>query len=97
MFNFKTPTGMNRRHFMSHMAGASALTGTALALGHSLKLNASEMVKKRKAAILLWMGGGPASIDIWDMKPGTNTGGPFQPIATNGDVQICEHLSLIHI
>ena len=95
MFNFKTPTGMNRRHFMSHMAGASALTGTALALGHSLKLNASEMVKKRKAAILLWMGGGPASIDIWDMKPGTNTGGPFQPIATNGDVQICEHMPMM--
>jgi hypothetical protein len=32
---------------------------------------------------------------MWDMKPGTATGGPFQPIATNGDVQICEHLPMM--
>ncbi len=30
---------------------------------------------------MLWMGGGPATIDIWDLKPGTDTGGPFKPIA----------------
>jgi uncharacterized protein (DUF1501 family) len=93
--NFKTPRGMNRRHFISHLAGASALTGTALALGQTLQANAKSMVRNQKAAILLWMGGGPSSIDLWDMKPGSNTGGPFRPISTNGDVEICEHLPMM--
>ena len=41
------------------------------------------------------MGGGPATIDIWDLKPGAPTGGDFKPIATTGDVQICEHMPLM--
>ncbi len=93
--NHSPPRGMNRRHFMSHLAGASAMVGTALALGQTLRANAATMGKNQKAAILLWMGGGPSSIDLWDMKPGANTGGPFRPIATNGDVQICEHLPMM--
>ena len=90
--NFRTPDGMNRRHFMRHLAGASALAGSALAMGHTLKAHANELAKNRKAAILLWMGGGPSTIDIWDLKPGANTGGEFRPISTNADVQICEHM-----
>ncbi len=91
---FQTPHGMSRRHFMQHMAGASALTGSALALGNTLQTHASTLVKNRKSAILLWMGGGPSTIDIWDMKPGSSTGGPFKPISTAGDVEICEHMSM---
>ena len=41
------------------------------------------------------MGGGPSTIDMWDLKPGQATGGPFRPISTSGDVQICEHLPQI--
>lgn len=93
--NFQTPTGMNRRHFMRHMAGASALAGSALAMGQTLKANATTLSKNRKAAILLWMGGGPSTMDIWDLKPGSSTGGPFKPISTNGDVQICEHMPMM--
>ncbi len=93
--NFRTPNGMDRRHFMRHMAGASAFAGTALALGHTLKANAEVLKKSHKAAIMLWMGGGPSTMDIWDLKPGASTGGPFRPIATNGDVQICEHMPLM--
>lgn len=93
--NHQTPRGMNRRHFMSHLAGASALSGTALAMGQTLRANAKTMVRNQKAAILLWMGGGPSSIDLWDMKPGANTGGPFRPISTNGNVEICEHLPMM--
>jgi hypothetical protein len=87
-----TPRGMSRRHFMKHAAGASALVGSSLAMGHTLRLHASELQKNRKSAILLWMGGGPATIDLWDLKPGASTGGPFKPIRTSGDVEICEHL-----
>lgn len=90
-----TPFGMSRRHFVKHMAGASAMFGSALAMGHSLRVHADELKKNRKSAILLWMSGGPSTIDIWDLKPGAPTGGPFQPISTSGDLQICEHLPLM--
>ena len=71
------------------------MAGTALALGDTLRANATALRKNRKAAILLWMGGGPSTMDIWDLKPGASTGGPFKPIATNGDLQICEHLPMM--
>jgi hypothetical protein len=92
--SFRIPSGMSRRHFLSHMAGASAMTIPALTLGHSLRTHAAELKKNRKAAILLWMSGGPSTIDIWDLKPGTSTGGQFKPISTAGDVQICEHMPM---
>lgn len=91
----RTPQGMSRRHFMKHAVGASAMLGSVLSLGHTLRLNAEELKRNRKSAILLWMGGGPATIDLWDLKPGAPTGGPFKPISTSGDVQICEHLPLV--
>ncbi|MCA9171459.1 MAG: DUF1501 domain-containing protein, partial [Planctomycetales bacterium] len=68
------PTGLNRRHFMQHMAGLSALAAPALSLTHSLRVHADELKRNRKAAILLWMGGGPSTIDLWDLKPGQPTG-----------------------
>ncbi|EMI57458.1 MULTISPECIES: DUF1501 domain-containing protein [Rhodopirellula] len=92
--DLSTPSGMTRRHFMSHLAGSSAAAAAAFSLGNAIQANAAEMKKKRKSAILLWMGGGPATIDIWDLKPGAPTGGPFRPISTTGDMQICEHMPM---
>jgi len=86
------PRGMSRRHFMSHLAGSASVSAAALTLGHSLRTHAAEIKRNRKAAIMLWMGGGPSSMDIWDLKPGANTGGPFKPIRTSGNEQICEHM-----
>ncbi len=90
----KNPTGMSRRHFMKHMAGASAMTIPALTLGQTIRANAQTLKKNNKSAIMLWMSGGPSTMDIWDLKPGAVTGGPFSPISTSGDVQICEHLPM---
>ena len=90
----QTPAGMTRRHFMNHMVGASAMTIPALTLGHSLQTHAAELKKNHKSAIMLWMSGGPSTMDIWDLKPGAPTGGPFRPISTAGDVQICEHMPM---
>ncbi|MHC2069109.1 DUF1501 domain-containing protein [Bremerella sp. T1] len=87
-----TPQGMTRRHFMSHMAGASAMVAPSLMMGSAIQANAQELKKRGKSCIMLWMGGGPSTMDLWDLKPGTNTGGPFRPISTKGDVQISEHL-----
>ena len=90
----QTPTGMSRRHFMQHMAGASALAAPALSMGLSLHAHGQQLRKRRKSAIMLWMNGGPATIDIWDLKPGAPTGGPFTPIATTGNAQISEHMPM---
>ena len=91
-FNALTPRGMTRRHFLGHLAAASALAPSAAALAQSLRANSQSLKRRHKAAILLWMGGGPSTIDLWDLKPGAPTGGPFRPIATTGDVEVCEHL-----
>jgi hypothetical protein len=87
---------MNRRHFLSHLAGAAALSSPAIDFTNTILANATDLKKKHKSAILLWMGGGPSTMDIWDLKPGTPTGGPFKPISTSADgIQICEHMPLM--
>src|SRR5262245_1470106 len=89
------PERMTRRHFLTHLAQASALVWPAMSLTSALRANAAQLSKQGKSAILLWMGGGPSTIDIWDLKPGAPTGGPFKPIGTSGNEQICEHLPLV--
>jgi uncharacterized protein (DUF1501 family) len=93
--DLSTPRGMSRRHFMQHLAGASALAVPALNFASAMRVSAADLQKNQKAVILLWMGGGPATIDIWDLKPGSVNSGPFQPIATTGDMQITEHMPLM--
>lgn len=71
------------------------MTVPAMTMGQSIRVHADQLRKNRKAAILLWMGGGPSTIDMWDLKPGASTGGEFRPISTTSDAQICEHLPLM--
>jgi uncharacterized protein (DUF1501 family) len=94
MSRFRVPRGMTRRHFLEHLAGGAALALPAMSFTATLQAHAVDLKKRHKAAIMLWMGGGPATIDLWDLKPGAPTGGPFKPIATSGAEQICEHLPL---
>ena len=77
------PTGMNRRHFLKHMAGYSLLALPALEFLRTITANAQNLRRNNKSVIILWMGGGPATIDIWDLKPGRKTGGDFRPISTS--------------
>ena len=87
---------MNRRHFLNHSAAISSLSASSLFFTDSILANANELKKKNKSAILLWMSGGPSTIDLWDLKPGAATGGIFKPISTSADgIQICEHLPLM--
>ncbi|MEM6329712.1 MAG: DUF1501 domain-containing protein [Planctomycetota bacterium] len=92
MQSFRTPFGMSRRHFMGHLAGSAAMAGTSLAMTRSVGAATETLRKNGKSAILLWMGGGPPTIDIWDLKPGAPTGGPSRPMATAGDMQISDKL-----
>ncbi len=51
--------------------------------------------KDERSVILLWLSGGPAQMDTFDMKPEADRDlrGPFKPIKTNvPGVEICEHL-----
>lgn len=88
---------MNRRHFMSHLAASAALTApVAASFTSALRANAKDMQKRKKACIMLFMNAGPPTIDIWDLKPGAPTGGPFKPIDTSASgVQISEHMPLM--
>jgi hypothetical protein len=97
MARFDTiPAGMTRRHFVSHLAGAAALAAPATAFTNSILANATDLRKRHKACIMLWMGGGPSTMDIWDLKPGAATGGPFKQIGTSADgVAISEHMPLM--
>jgi hypothetical protein len=92
---YSTPAGMSRRHFMKHLAAASAMAAPAVSFTNSLAAHAADLKKNHKAAIMLWMGGGPSTMDIWDLKPGAPTGGEFNPISTSGDVQISEHMPMM--
>lgn len=83
---------MSRRHFAEHLMGAAAMAVPAIAFTNSLTANAATLKKNERSAILLWMSGGPATIDIWDLKPNSVNGGPFQPINTSGEGQISEHM-----
>src|SRR5688572_20883984 len=84
----------NRRHFLKHMVGFSA--GLAIPGSHfvqGLRASAETLKKENKSLIILWMGGGPPTIDLWDLKPGTDNGGPFKTIKTSAaGVEISEHL-----
>ena len=46
--------------------------------------------------MLLWLNGGPSTIDLWDLKPGHANGGPFQTIETAvPGIAVSEHLPLL--
>jgi len=55
--------------------------------------DAAKHPQRKKAVILLWMNGGPSTIDLWDLKPGHKNGGPFKEIQTDAPgLKIGEHL-----
>jgi hypothetical protein len=89
----KNRTGMNRRHFLKHVAGYSLMALPGIEFLRTIHANAQTLRRNNKAVIIMWMGGGPATIDIWDLKPGRPTGGEFRPMPTRASgVQISEHM-----
>ena len=84
---------MTRRHWMGHLA-STALGVPAIQFFSSLEANAQQLRKTNRSCIVLWMGGGPSHLDIWDLKPDSEkNGGPFKPIDTSAPgVKISEHL-----
>jgi hypothetical protein len=73
---------MSRRHFLSHAAGAAALAIPSINFVQGLRAAQNKLKKENKSLIVLWMGGGPSHMDLWDLKPGEQTGGEFKQIKT---------------
>src|SRR6516162_9341128 len=87
--------GITRRGFLKIGAFGAGLT-----LADLLRLRATAGATaagtkpaSNKAAIMIYLPGGPSHIDMYDLKPATpaEIRGEFKPIATNiPSVQICE-------
>jgi hypothetical protein len=89
--------GITRRETLK--AGALSLLGPAFTLPNLLRAEQSKATDaipgKAKSVILLYLLGGAATQDMWDLKPSgsTETRGEFKPIPTSATgIQICEHL-----
>jgi Protein of unknown function (DUF1501) len=86
----------SRRHFLRHVAGMSAMALPGMHFMKAIAAEAANLKKNNKSLIVLWMSGGPATIDLWDLKPGQPTGGQFKPVSTAASgVQISEHLPTV--
>ncbi len=89
-------SGMDRRHFLKHAAGMAALALPAAGFVQNLRAAAPDLKKQGKSLIILWMGGGPSHMDLWDLKPGASTGGEFKTIKTKASgVEISEILPTV--
>ena len=87
---------MDRRHFLKHAATGAAVVAPGMSFLSNISAQAAELKKKNKSLIILWMGGGPATIDLWDMKPDSVNGGEHKPKSTAASgVQITEHLPTV--
>jgi hypothetical protein len=85
----------DRRHFLQHTAAGAAVTLPGLNFLAQVRAAAPEMKKKQKSLIIMWMAGGPPTIDLWDMKPESQNGGPHKPKPTTASgVEITEHMPL---
>lgn len=90
-------SGMNRRALLRttglSLAGFS-LSGWLPALAQAAQAaQAKARNEKSRHCILLWMPGGPAQTDTFDMKPDHENGGEFRPAATSvPGLQFSEHL-----
>jgi hypothetical protein len=93
--------GFYRRDFLK--IGAAGVFGLTLPQILRLQARASERQagtgaaasRQAEGVVLIWLAGGPATIDMWDLKPGApdNIRGQFQQIDTNvAGIRICEHL-----
>src|SRR3954462_8636118 len=88
--------GFHRRDVLR--VGMAGLLG--MSLPDALRAEAgsapdSRVKKPATGVIQIWLSGGPATIDMWDLKPDAQEEirGEFRPIATTASgVSICEHM-----
>ncbi len=95
-FGLACGSRVSRRSFL-HI-GSLGLGG--LCLSDWLRLRAAKAAAPSAsdtAVILIWLGGGPSHVDMYDLKPNApdSVRGPFQPISTVvPGIEICEHMPM---
>lgn len=87
---------VSRRDFMKLTAAGVTATAASgwlnILAARAAQQQAQGQAPRHKRCILLWMDGGPSHKDTFDLKPGTEHGGPYQQIQTAAPgVQISEY------
>jgi len=83
---------LSRRELLK-LSAAGVIGGSMSGWFEAMAHGAAHDPQRRRACILLWMTGGPSTIDLFDLKPGHPNGGPFREIQTAvPGVRISEHL-----
>jgi hypothetical protein len=89
--------GINRRNFLQLGAFGAGLTLTDVLRARAAQEPGAIKASAPKAAIMIYLPGGPSHMDMYDLKPDApmEFRGEFKPIPTNvPGVQICEHMPL---
>ena len=82
-----------RRAWLKTAAAAGVYGATMSCSLRTLADQTGGNIPTAKSVILLWLNGGPSTIDLWDLKPGHAHGGPFAEIKTPAaGISISEHL-----
>jgi hypothetical protein len=72
----------DRRHFLKHVATTAALAGPSLAFIDSIKAETEKLKKNNKAVIILHMGGGASTLDMFTPLYSHPNNGQFKAIKT---------------
>ena len=89
--------GISRRNFLQLGAFGAGLTLADVLRLKSAQDPAALKRTSNKAAIMIYLPGGPSHMDMWDLKPDApkEFRGEFRPISTNvPGVEICEHMPM---
>jgi hypothetical protein len=82
---------VSRRDFVK--LSAAGVLGSSASWLPAFASDAASNGQRKRSCILLWMSGGPATIDLFDLKVGHVNGGPFKEIATAAPgLKFGEHL-----
>jgi hypothetical protein len=82
---------LDRRHLLRVGAVSTAVSVSGW-MGKLALAAEEKKVKPKRSCILLWMNGGPSTIDLWDLKVGHENGGPYTEIEAAPDLKIGQHL-----
>jgi uncharacterized protein (DUF1501 family) len=87
--------GLSRRSFLRIGAFGAGLTLADMLRSRASANTTAGRMSSNKAAIMIYLPGGPSHMDMYDLKPAAPVEyrGEFRPIATNvPGIQICEHM-----
>jgi hypothetical protein len=88
---------LHRRTFLGGLlaGGSAALAAPGVLLSGEVPATAA-LRQQQKRALFIWLAGGASQFEMWDPKPGRDTGGPFRSIQTAvAGYHVCELMPLL--